>query len=425
MATSISSGPTAERTSNARWTIAWVLAALLVPVMALGWAGYWQVGHWPAAAAPFGFVELLVAHALAGLPLSLLLAWTVARQFFRQPTEPPRGRMGTLALAMGGLILACVAIVVAVPLRDALVGSGWSRAEAWPVRIIWLLVLQLPWAIGATRSLGAVAASWRPRSLDLATALLLTVAPLQYQETLVSRQSQLVAHALVNQQYVLAERLARPVRLLGTGPLVGYDDCGQLLADLRSAIAQLEPIVARPLPPEATAEARLQRAFELFQLGRFQAMRRVLGDLPARLPEATFRLALASELEGNWGEAARLYERTLELLEKRGAQTPNDRKLLRSAFERLANNLRRVGEQREAEQVLRGAIDKWPQERPALLLQLALHYRMAGRILEAMDAFKAALAADPSLEPIVRANLQQLQDQAEGCLLRPAQAATR
>jgi hypothetical protein len=68
---------------------------------------------------------------------------------------------------------------------------------------------------------------------------------------------------------------------------------------------------------------------------------------------------------------------------------------------------------------------RWPAERPSFLMQLALHYELAGRASDAARCYEQAVALDPRLQPRAAARLEQMLRQPEGCLLRRTAGATR
>jgi tetratricopeptide (TPR) repeat protein len=193
---------------------------------------------------------------------------------------------------------------------------------------------------------------------------------------------------------------------------------------LRARVQQLAQRVAQPLPSGAGIDAKLARASDLFSLGRLDDVTQLLSDL-AGDPRAQLRLALTNEARRDHAAAAAGYRRTIDQLAPRRPLGPDDLRLLRAAYERRVNNLRRTGHYRQAEAELLEGVEQWPEARDALWMQLGFHYQMAGRTHEAIEFFQQAAAANPSRREQVEAALAQLDRQAEGCLLRPARGATR
>jgi tetratricopeptide (TPR) repeat protein len=179
-----------------------------------------------------------------------------------------------------------------------------------------------------------------------------------------------------------------------------------------------------PRPPDATLGQRLERVNLLHSLERFDEIERVLGPFPND-PRASLRLALASEARLDYARAAERYGRTIAQLDQRQPTDADQLRLLRISFERRANNLRRIGQTRQAEAELLAGLERWPQAQDALLMQLAFHYQLGGRIGEAINYYRRAAELNPNLQPRVDATLELLELQAEGCLLRPTRGVTR
>ena len=265
----------------------------------------------------------------------------------------------------------------------------------------------------------------RPRwfVVDGVIAALLAALPALHVRQVVERQSALVSDAVVNQLYYRAARLSEQLSVLGVAEIAGQPTAG-VVDDLRNTVAGLQQAVQVPLPADATTRQRLSRVRQWYSLGRFDQVELVLQPV-VNNPQAQLRLALADEARQRYEAAAAGYRRTIELLESSDALDRDQLSLLRSAYERRVNNLRRIGQNRQAEQELLAGLKRWPQVRDAFLLQLGFHYQMAGRTGEAIDYFQRAAEANPQLQPQTDAMLLQLRRQAEGCLLRPAQGATR
>jgi tetratricopeptide (TPR) repeat protein len=415
-----------------------VVAGLVAAWTALSVAGVRQLGRWPAAAVPFGVNRVLIVHLLGVLPLSV---WT-GRQIVRL-----LGARRAVALTMTvlGLIVTGGSILAADAVRryaESLPPFYWNI-----LRLAWSWLLLLPWSTAAASAF--VASSGLPEN-DAATrqhtkakrgpgsdhsrralmvladgviATLFAYLPVIYVQQIIERQSALVADAATNQQYVQAWQIAQQMVGLGAPDIAGQPS-RPLVDELAAIVQTLQQRVASPLPADASTQQRLSRANQLYSLARFEEVTQLLDSLPDD-PRAQLRLAMCDEAQRLYASAAERYGRTIEILQQNLPLAPDDLPVLRSAYERRVNNLRRIGQSRQAESELLEGLQQWPQARDAMLMQLGFHYQMAGRSREAVDFYQQAAAANPQLKEQADAAIAQLRNQAEGCLLRSTRGATR
>ncbi len=413
-----SSTPTSDTPLKPRvLALTFVLMALLVPWLTLTWVGLLQFDSWPAVAVPFAMGRILIAHLLASLPMGMWIAWRTHRL--------GETRWIAIALALVGVLLAGISLLIAGPLGDWSVGG--QEVRSFMVRSVWVLTLQLPWCFAAVVSLEKAQRQSVPFWADVVTALLLMAIPAVYTLEVVRRQSKLVEDAIVNQQYRKALDVTGQLYVLRTREIAGQDTA-QLLTDLSADVRALSQAVQQPLPDDPTIDQVLGRARQLYGLGEYDAVPQVLGSLSQTDPRASYRLARGLEAQGKWTAAAGQYQATIRMIATASEEAQSSAALngtLRSSYERLVNNLRRAGEYAAAESELKNGLENWPDHRDLFLLQLGFHYQLAGRTVEALDYFQQAGQANPQMQPIVEQQLSNLNRQAEGCLLRSPQAATR
>ena len=391
-----------------------IAVAILIPVGIGVFWGWRQQAVWPAAAAPFVYLRVLIVHLLCYLPISLWFAWQLSAVMRKTV-------WGYAAFLFAGLV-ALVALVgfPAIGVFSELLTSGEVVALRGGVS----LLLVLPWCIVAALTARRLGWQLRVLAIDGLIALLILVLPVIHVQQLVRRQSQVIADRLLNRQYVTALRLGQELAALGTGEVLG-EATQDFVSRLQHGLETLRQAVSNPLAADAALPARLQRAELLYSLEEFNEVSQTLRGLGSKDPRVAMRLALVHEMAGRWAEAAHGYQDVLELLSSTETLDDEQLSLVRSAIERRVNNLRRVNLNRQAERELREALDAWPQAKDSLFLQLGFHYQMAGRTTEAIDSFVQAVAANSELQSVVDQELAKMSSHAEGCMIRSAHAATR
>ena len=398
-----------------------VLVGVVIAWATLSFAGWQQQRQWPSAAAPFAFNRVLLIHLICVLPLAIWIA--------RAACGVLRGGHWPILFAVLGFG-GCLVSVIAAPSIRELTATATS-IERYLVRLVWSWLILLPWcaaavtwfAVASSTSHQAKIVSTRNYWMDGLISLLFACLPIVQVQQVIGRQSALFADAVVNQRYNEALQIVERLHELGAERLVERPT-GEIVGELRARIAALKGSVEVELPKDATDDLRLERASQLYGLGRFDEVRRVLGEASPD-PRVHLRLAVTDEAERDYRRAAEGYQQTIDALSKFETLDDDQLRILRIAFERRVNNLRRIGENRRAEAELIEALNRWPQVRDALLLQLGFHYQMAGRTSEAVGYFQQAAQENPRLQPQADAALARWQHQAEGCLLRTTRGATR
>lgn len=391
------------------------LAMLGLPWLALSWPGLLALSQWPWAAAPYAFQSVVIVHLIGTLGFNLCATSFLVRGFASD-------RQWTL-VGIGASVGLLVFFVSALSL-NALRFSGLDFQQNSFLRLGWMVALQMPWAFALWAWMPRDRWWFQPNRVDGVIACLFALLPAMHAEQVATRHDLIVGEMLAYNQYLEAADLGRRLVVLGVQH-IQEQDARSLVGLQERRVAALQKRVAQPLPANATTEDRLNRARELFSLSQVDAARTLLASLDGDLPQVPLYLGLAAELERDWNEAANQYGQAIDRLRKRSADSPDTLQQLKAAHERYANNLRRAGQPLKAEKALQDARREWPQIENALLLQLAYHYQMAGRIWESQDFFRQAVAADPSLKPEVDAELKKLDLQAQGCVLRPTRGVSR
>src|SRR5262249_19272296 len=120
--------------------------------------------------------------------------------------------------------------------------------------------------------------------------------------------------------------------LAGTAPR-------ELLQTLDRDLPALAHLLERPLPPDAPAAARVERARNLAILDRLDEAAALLVPL-ADDPAALVLLGSGRQAQGRWDESDAGYRAALDRLRADLAQKPAARALARAAYDGLAVNAR-------------------------------------------------------------------------------------
>ncbi len=406
-----------EPTGRVRWAVlvGAICLSLAVPWLALTLPSAGQFARWPAAVSPFALNQVLIVHLIGVLPLCLWSAWQTVR-WLGAGGPWLAGGVG------GGLIVAAVSAALA-PSVSAAAGQ-LTPHETVVARLVWCGLLELPWCLAGM--------AWVVRHFDFRgffwvdglICLLFALLPWLHVQQTIERESQLVADATINQQYLTALGITEQLVALGSSQIAGQP-ARELETGLAAQVQRLRQATSVGLSVDASVEQRLERARMLYSLADFEAVHRVLDGLDKVNPRAAVQLAMAEEVQGHWSAAAEGYGGAIQQLTAAAPLSADQLRVLRIAFERRVNNLRRLGESPQAERELRAGMEAWPAARDAFLMQLGYHYVMAGRTAEAMEFFRQAAQANSRLKPIVEVELAKLSQQAQGCLLRSTRGAAR
>jgi tetratricopeptide (TPR) repeat protein len=321
-------------------------------------------------------------------------------------------------LALGLALLSAVSVTGAASLA-----SG-DRLLTHPLRLGWVYLLELPWAVALMASVPRRRWWFQPTAIDGVIGLLLALLPVAHVGQVVQREDRLLGESLAHAQYQEAWQLVERLAAVGDYPIQGRP-AAAMRKVLMQRVTELRKATAEPLATEATEDERVRRGRDLMSLGRLDEARALLTPLVQQTPEASLYLGAIAEVAGQWPEAAAAYRQTIDRVKQQGATTETSQRWLRAAYERYANNLRRAGDPLEAERQLKQGMEDWPSLRDLFLLQLGYHYQMAGRVWESRDFFEQAAVANPALAAEVQVELEKLRTEAQGCLLRPTRGAAR
>ena len=408
-------GEMAER----RWLMLAMVAAALavvVPLMAMleNRPEYQAAGF--STVAPFVFRRVALFQLIFNLPALWFVSFKLGK-WIRLPLWLP---------VVVGVALTLVAAILAETLAAQSMTSGVAERHA--LRLVWCAVLQLPWAWLAATCVHQMSAESRRgwRSLPWVDALIvatLLVLPVIFVREEIERQETLIDDLFRGkQQYQAALDSCHRISALGVEQILERP-ASTVINGLTGEVTRIKQAVAEPLAATADAAQRLQRSIDLISLGRFDLASEHLSQLES--PRAKYHAARIEALQRDWIGALNGFGDVIEDLKEQRPLGDNELSLLRAAMERRVNNLRRAGRFRQAESELKQAIVDWPAARDRLLLQLALHYKLAGRGADAVEYFLQAADANPQLSEMAVREISLLRGQAQGCLIRINRAASR
>jgi hypothetical protein len=392
--------------------------AVLVPFWVISWAGQRQLGIWPSAAIPFGFNRVAIVYLLAGWLLSSWLGQRCARWL------PRRSSLTVMSASAVGLIVALGVLYLPAPFM-ASASVHWDWFTRHVIRIVAVLCLQLPWFVAAAAAADDVTTLSRPTLTDLALAILAVgLAPLLYAEYLVQLEIRIYEQARRDQQILSAWQVVRRLNAFGadngqndspTGsspllPLVPAE--AALFREVQAAVRT----ISTPLPAKSSASDRTRRAFVHYQLADFDTAAQILADDSLSTdPRAIMTHGLVMEHAKNPSKSVELYQRAIDL--ELQNHSP-DSEILGRCFERLANGLRLLRRNASAEKALKEGMMRWPAGRSELTYQLGLHYRLVGRIPDAIHAFSEIATEDSRVGQLAEDSIRQIRSEPSGCMLR-------
>jgi hypothetical protein len=436
-----------RNTSNR--SLALVLFLLIMAVVAPCWALIWggtSTGHpLPSAVAPLGMNRVVLVHVLAVLPLGLCLARLLlgkrpaARSGLleRHGTEGTYGtdRLGKRPVRSGLLAASLCAVIglgavwLSIALADSL--QEWlvhvEPLGKFAVRVVWSLVLVLPWCV----AVWSLVPAWRVSPPHAAAgswllALAIPIAlPWAYTSDLIEKESRRAEILLNDGRLWKGWQIVEQLVSLGSPRPVSGQMPEQLLDQLSVRLRPLVDAVEKPLLPDASDEQRTQLAVQLFSLEQMDRARQILESLDEERPDACFYLAAIHGVQGDLPAGVRVCQRAIELLEQHGEESPEIVNLRQQAYGRLADYLRRSQQYRQAEDVLRSGLDQWKASAAFFHFELGYHYAQGGRPQKALAHYEQAAGLDPKLAPTVQLAIRQLKLKTPVCLLRPSGSPTR
>ena len=195
--------------------------------------------------------------------------------------------------------------------------------------------------------------------------------------------------------------------------LVRSDLAAQLFAQIRES--------NQPLPQDAGVAEVIQRATTLLSLDALDEAIELLADRAGNRPDALLLLATVHEENKDSRSAVEVLEEAAESIAD--AKGDDAERVVRSIYQRLAQNLRREQRYLEAERRLLEAIQRYDHSRGFFYFELGLHYQLGGRFLAAIDHYQASVKADPRYAERVEGAMRQLRVDTPACLFRPSKLA--
>lgn len=354
------------------------LIALVVPGLALALPMAIPGGFpWPIMV-PFGWPMLMVVQLVCGLPI----AWYLAGLFPALPTWVGAG---------AGLFLALLTHLAGPIVGLFIEEAGFEGRLA--IRVVWCLILQLPWAIASAKRS-------RPRLAEIALAMVLSLAfPCLYGVAMIETFRKNLGRMVEEGRLALAVKpLAALVSVGATMP--SGDQAAPVLARFLVEIRRTEGY--------AIGGDREQKIRALLNLDRNQEAVQLLENRELD-QQGLLDLGIALQRLG-------LYRRSGEALKKALEKAEPERSLL--ILDLLAHNAHEIGNHTEVEAMFLEALDKMPDQAMYLHLQLGRHYHAGNRFVEALKHLEKAMEFDPERNGRVAAALRRdIMRSTPGCLL--------
>ena len=380
------------------------------------------------APAPFAWLNVLVVHSLAALPL----AWLAAGWIQSQSAGVDRGRQTSLAAL--GLLLAALVAAMAIhrtsTIDEALAGASpvGESLIRFVARLLLCVTIAIPiWlAAGAWLSDLRLGVARPPRWL-VAWLLVGSISMTWTYEAHVVGEQWLETERLSSQAEITAARqqverllmLGAVVQERAPSPLGGVDspsrtsrwsDSNVELRQLRTQLLAAEQLLAARVAELRASAATPWEVAELGQLlaslGRPAEAELALLRSAQTHPAPAAALAQLHQQQRHWVEASRWWLQVIELCREPASETaaepdwaPLQHQLLTESYERLAHHARELGAPAEAVRWYQQAIRALPEDEPAWRARLARHYQVVGRPADARREALAAHRLDPDAHP--------------------------
>lgn len=354
---------------------------------------------------PFGFTALAI--------VQLLAIWPAADAFaaLYAPRSPARRgvaiAMLTVAVVLGGATFA-LGNEFWLQLQGA---RSIDFALGWLARGLWGTALVLPWCFAA-RCLfpDDPTAPEAPRLRDrvmtfLCAALVALAIPSGYAKYLFRQQTRALEAQLQEGRYDGAMELASRLAIAGSDQRIGELSIQSVRAELARTLTAYRAQLAAPIPSNATADQRVQRAALHAALGEYEAALRIIAPLTASHPNAELLAASVLDDLGRHADAAERYRAVIALVLKENS--PRREQYLVPAYDGLAETLRdqrRIG---EAEAAYLAGMRDAPAAAAHFHFQLGRHYALGGRPQAALASFQRAAELDPQQFGLDRLEVQQ------------------
>ena len=363
--------------------------------------------------APFGWPIVMIVHLIASLPIGLVTSAALGRT-----RRHPARWISMTSWTMVGL-----AGISALVFRGEDVASALARWDAGfvvrdVVRTVLAFLLVLPWLVVADRPTGPdPRIPHRPAAI-LVAATLAFLPPIVYANQFAENRSTDLKTQLGAGRLVKARSTLIGLSELGNRPLVDGKSPAQILRRLDTEIARMERDASHPLPPTASPQARLERAFLLIQLDRLDESEPILRSLAEIVPDALLLLGAVYRDQTHWSDSERAYRRALDSLLPGAARDLGMQERCATAYEGIAEASRSAGRPEDAEKAYQEARRRLPAKAGYFAFQLGRHYLSGGRPSEGIAQLRQAVQRDPTLESQVRPLILQAQTKTPACLLR-------
>jgi hypothetical protein len=382
--------------------------AVAVPVLALDLAAGAERQAAGLSAAPFAWRNVLIAHLIAVLPLSL----TTATWLRSRPVIAGTGR--TLWLILAAVMTALGAFVVSPALAASLAASQIDSTLLLLLRCFLAFALVLPWCVAAADPPS------RPMAhpmLSFGGALGLAIVPCWiYVDVVTASRAGEAATLLQQQRLAKAEPLVIGLGELGSdrrlGAMTAFEARRWLTAELPALNRQLN----QQLPATPTPKARMDRAVLLVKLERLDEAAELLRPLVPGDDAATAMLAAINRDQGRFAESDALSEGLLSKRLPEARRSGPARALCESAFAGLAESARAEHRFADAEAVLTRGLRELPGDSAQLHFLLGRTYRDMGRFDPAIEHLQTAARLEPARygQP-AHDMIQQLRTSTLGC----------
>ena len=392
-----------------------VLLAFAVPTLALVAAAGEARRVENLTTSPFGWNRLIVIHSFS----SLILAWCVARSISRS-WPSLIGRRGTILWVVVGCLAAAMAVVTG-PVVEAIVDTVEAGyVTRLIVRILWCVVLQLPWCLwGLTR----LAAQQPPRAPLFATRSLLSLGlvtaigvPVAFLSVFLKDQTLQVRDEWQQRQFREAQR--RVQRLCDVGSTLNLGERSVTTGTYRRTVP-IEPRRARDdlaqavrftaqrieqLQASALTDAGRRELADCYRsLSQDDQAEQTLAPIGERDPGAALTLAEIQLAQKRPQTGQRWAQRALQLAQSATPADDRQRTALEAiqlrAYDMLALWAGERADFATAESYLLEALRRFPAQAVQVHDRLGRHYEFTGDLTLARQHQQQAAQLDPERFP--------------------------
>jgi len=361
------------------------------------------------AVAPFGWGRVVVVH----VATALLLSWVIAEVVWAVFPKLRSRRLTPLWIA-GSLTLAWWTASHGSLVGEVADLAGAGYVGRLVVRVLWCVVLQLPWCLAILAVTPNTMSSKRdPLAIAHLFALALVVAfvvPLAYVDSLIDDQTALAKKHCGNNHVERARNIVWRLCDLGsTKCLWKLDVNGD------GAAEEYSPLSARAILEQDRAELtrkgaslrsvkrtdwqQVQLAQHLVSLGELDQAESVIRPVAPRDARAAVVLAQIHQQRKEWQQGSHWFQSALELARSARSGQPAEARLNTKiqvhAYNMLAHNARELDQYDLAASYYLDALERLPAHQAYYHHQLGRHYELWGRPVKAVEHFSRAFHLDP------------------------------